>query len=171
MAEQTFDLVIIQTMAILNRYGFDLKGYTPMELLLKWGEKYSSIWIRLAVIEALYQGRYKSISVEQILSNWLRKGKPGVHFNYEFERLVCSDLPYSNDPSLLAQSKLYNVNDVTSDALSPENKVNPNVSKPSEPKPITQFIPLEDHSQSYAKLREVIHKGLEDNTHPPPKKD
>ncbi|MDX2097883.1 MAG: hypothetical protein SFW36_08910 [Leptolyngbyaceae cyanobacterium bins.59] len=50
-------------------------------------------WIRPAVIEALYQGRYKAISVTQLLTFWQRREQPLCHFSHEFERIICSALP------------------------------------------------------------------------------
>jgi hypothetical protein len=47
----------------------------------------------MAVLEALYQGRYKVISVEEILKLWHRRGQPTFHFTHDFERLVCKNLP------------------------------------------------------------------------------
>ena len=47
----------------------------------------------MAVIESLYRGRYKAISVEQILTIWLRRGQPFHRFNGEFERLISRKLP------------------------------------------------------------------------------
>jgi hypothetical protein len=49
----------------------------------------------MAILEALYQGRYKVISVEEILKIWHRRGHPTFHFTGEFERLVCKNLPDS----------------------------------------------------------------------------
>ncbi len=74
--------------ALLIHYSFDLGDYSNEEMVEKWGLNYEYYWIYLAVIEALYQGRYKSISVEQILSIWQRRGKPIYHFNLEFEQLI-----------------------------------------------------------------------------------
>ena len=84
--------------SLLHHYGFDLGGYTIAQLLTVWQERYSAAWIRLATIEALYQGRYKAISVEQILALWQRRSQPLYHFNHEFERLVCDNLPASLVP-------------------------------------------------------------------------
>jgi hypothetical protein len=81
--------------SLLHHYGFELDGYTIAQLLLAWQEQYPTAWIRLATIEALYQGRYKAISVEQILALWQRRSQPLYHFNHEFERLVCDNLPES----------------------------------------------------------------------------
>ena len=59
----------------------------------EWLTKYPGYWLRLAVVEALYQGRYKAVSVGQLLSMWHRIGQPLYHFNREFERLVCNNFP------------------------------------------------------------------------------
>ncbi len=73
---------------LLTRYSFDLSGYTVDRLAEYWLQRYPSDWIRLAVIEALYQGRYKAVSVEQILNLWRRRDKPLYHFNRDFERII-----------------------------------------------------------------------------------
>ena len=91
-----------QAVALLVHYGFDLSGKKADKLAGEWLTKYPDYWLRLAVVEALYQGRYKAVSVGQILSMWQRMGQPLYHFNHEFERLVCSnfpqDLTVENDP-------------------------------------------------------------------------
>ena len=78
---------------LLANYYFDLSGYQPCELVDSWLNYYPANWLRLAVIEALYQGRYKAVSVEQILIIWHRRKQALYHFNYEFETLICSKLP------------------------------------------------------------------------------
>lgn len=80
---------------LLVHYSFDLDGYRPEQLVQHWFALYPTDWIRLAVIEALYQGRYKVVSVEQILAIWQRRQKPIPHFNGEFQRIVSSRLPKS----------------------------------------------------------------------------
>ncbi|MFM6277181.1 MAG: hypothetical protein ACKN9K_02535, partial [Dolichospermum sp.] len=72
---------------------FDLNGYNTEHLIDKWQVEYPIHWLHLAVIEALYQGRYKAISVQQILTFWRRKGEATYHFNMEFERMICSKFP------------------------------------------------------------------------------
>jgi hypothetical protein len=79
--------------ALLIHYSFDLTGYTAIELVNRWQNQYPLDWLHLAVIEALYQGRYKAISVQQILAFWQRRGQILYHFNMEFERLICSKFP------------------------------------------------------------------------------
>ncbi len=81
--------------ALLVHYSFDLSGYQASELVYRWQQQYSDSWLHMAVIEALYQGRYKAISVQQILTLWQRRGQAVFHFNMEFERLICSKFPES----------------------------------------------------------------------------
>ena len=93
MTELTKDLSLDQTLSLINSYAFDSGGNSAEELLKYWLNIYHASWIRLATIEALYLGRYKTVSIEQILSVWLRLGNPNTHFTYEFERLICRKLP------------------------------------------------------------------------------
>jgi hypothetical protein len=81
--------------ALLIHYSFDLSGYSASELVNRWQTQYPVNWLHLAVIEALYQGRYKAFSVQQILTFWQRRGQAIFHFNMEFERLICSKFPES----------------------------------------------------------------------------
>jgi hypothetical protein len=87
------DSAIAYAVILLRHYGFELRGYTPEELVNLWLKTYQANWIRLAVIESLYRGRYKAVSVEQILTIWLRRGQPIHRFNGEFERLISRKLP------------------------------------------------------------------------------
>ncbi|MGB0561068.1 MAG: hypothetical protein ACPGVO_04600 [Spirulinaceae cyanobacterium] len=92
---------VAQAIALLSHYGFDTKPYTAAERVGHWLDDYESNWIRFAIIEALYQGRYKSISVEHILSMWVRRGQPSQHFNGDFERIICRKLPANFQSSSL----------------------------------------------------------------------
>jgi hypothetical protein len=78
---------------LLRHYSFDLDDCTADQLIESWLETYSPEWIKLAIIEALYQGRYKAVSVEQILALWKRRGQTLYHFSHEFERLIGSAKP------------------------------------------------------------------------------
>lgn len=93
MREKSADSAVAYAVALLSHYGFELRGYTAQELVDLWLDKYQANWVRLGVIEALYQGRYKAISVEQILAVWGRRGQPIYRFNHEFERLISRKLP------------------------------------------------------------------------------
>ncbi len=78
---------------LLRHYSFELGHNSVDQLLADWAEQFTAAWVLLAVIEAMYQGRYKAISVEQILALWQRRGKPLPHFNRDFEQLVSQKLP------------------------------------------------------------------------------
>jgi hypothetical protein len=64
-----------------------------VKLLARWLKHYPETWVRAALIESIYQGRYKTVSVEQVLERWQRRGQPVCHFNSEFARLVCQNIP------------------------------------------------------------------------------
>ncbi len=91
MIESPYDSCA-RSMALLNQYSFDLGERTTEQVLIEWLTEYPPNWIDLAVIEALYQGRYKAFSASQILSLWQRRGKPTYHFTSEFEHLVCKNI-------------------------------------------------------------------------------
>lgn len=95
MSEPTPDPAIAYAVALLSHYKFELRGYTAQELVNIWLRNYPATWVRLGVIEALYQGRYKAVSVEQILAVWGRRGQPIFRFTHEFERLISRKLPQS----------------------------------------------------------------------------
>jgi hypothetical protein len=79
---------------LLSYYGPDSEPYpqswTKGRLLDRWLRVYPQQWICWALIESLYQGRYKTYCVEQILALWLRRGEPRYHFNHEFEAMICN---------------------------------------------------------------------------------
>ncbi len=91
MTELALQSAIVK--ALLVHYDFELGNQTVEEIASWWVKNYEVDWLPLAAIEALYQGRYKAISVEQILTLWKRRGKPIYHFNSEFEMLVRRHLP------------------------------------------------------------------------------
>ncbi|WP_375473694.1 hypothetical protein [uncultured Nostoc sp.] len=108
---------------LLINYSFDLGGYSANELVERWQTQYPLNWLHLAVIEALYQGRYKAISVQQILVFWQRRDQAAYHFNIEFERMICSKFPQSLTslaaPALLPAKRKPTVEQVTSPQLPP----------------------------------------------------
>ena len=108
MIESTQDSNAAYATALLVHYCFDLGGCKAEELVRSWLQNYKASWVRLAAIEALYQGRYKAVSVEQILATWNRRGRPIYRFNHEFERLIGRKFPYNINATP----------DVTSEALS-----------------------------------------------------
>ncbi|HEY9809972.1 MAG TPA: hypothetical protein V6D13_11650 [Halomicronema sp.] len=108
MTESIKDPVVASAAALLTHYSFDLGASTAERLLIQWQKEYPGNWLRLAVIEALYQGRYKAVSVSQILAMWKRRGETLYHFNYEFERLIYRNLPvefYSESSGFFEEEK------------------------------------------------------------------
>lgn len=126
-----------QVVDLLIHYSFDLGGNNARQLVDRWQSTYSPTWIRWAVIEALYQGRYKAVSVEQILQLWQRRQQPRYHFNYEFERLVCNKFPRNLSQS--SRAKFPPDTTILPDLPAPSRAVSsaPKVSNPpiSEPPP------------------------------------
>jgi len=86
------DRTLEQAIALLDHYSFEIEGSSARRFASDWADDLPSEWLRLAILEALYQGRYKAVSVSQILALWERKQQPQIHFNEEFERLICDRL-------------------------------------------------------------------------------
>lgn len=74
---------------------------TKGRLLTRWLQTYPQEWVRCALVESLYQGRYKTYCVEQILSLWHRRGQPIYHFNHEFETMICNNVPQRKENVLV----------------------------------------------------------------------
>jgi hypothetical protein len=91
--ERSEDAAALYAANLLRHYSFELAGHSIGQLLTHWLASYPASWVQMAIVEALYQGRYKAVSVEQILIFWQRRGYPVHHFNHEFERLVCNKFP------------------------------------------------------------------------------
>ncbi len=84
---------LVKAADLLRYYSFEM-GPKDLELqLYDWLMHFPAAWIAAAVIEALYQGRYKGVSVEQILRFWQRRQQPQMLYGYDFEQLVCQRLP------------------------------------------------------------------------------
>jgi hypothetical protein len=73
---------------LLEGYSFDTEAYAMDAVIGDWLEQYGPVWVSHAITEALYQGRYKIISIDQILKLWQRRGQPIRHFNREFESII-----------------------------------------------------------------------------------
>ena len=86
------DEVVLDVVALLEYYGFELNAESPATVVLGWQQLYPASWLRTAVIEALYRGRYKQVSVEEILRSWQKWNKIRQNFDAEFEQLICSKI-------------------------------------------------------------------------------
>jgi hypothetical protein len=140
--------VAADAVALLNYY-FELGDATIEALLEEWLERYPAPWIRLAIIESLYQGRYKAISVSQILEVWHRRQQVIQHFNYDFECLVGNNLPgkasTASPTSPVPEEALDSLTAETSDTEKKE----------SNPPTIGQFTPDTDQSEFYTRLQAI----------------
>ncbi|MGK7904261.1 MAG: hypothetical protein AB4352_23180 [Hormoscilla sp.] len=123
---------LTEAAALLIHYSFELCGETVSTLIDRLRSDVPSGWVRLAVIEALYQGRYKAISVEQILVFWHRRGQPVCHFNLEFERIVCSRIPL--------------------EMIEPENKIEQLAELPAEMAPAEAYVYRDSSTELPSKL-------------------
>jgi hypothetical protein len=74
--------------ALILHYGFDLGGQSARAIVRSWRSKYDPSFLPLAVVESLHLGRYKAVSIEQVLNGWQRRGDPIFHFNPEFAEMV-----------------------------------------------------------------------------------
>ena len=81
-----------QAITLITSFSLELNAYSPESQVLYWLNHYKAAWIRDAVIEAIYQGRYKIISVQHILAIWQRRGQPVRHFTTGFEQVIASHL-------------------------------------------------------------------------------
>ncbi len=93
MTEQARSTGTSAVVALLTRYSFDTGELTIEQLADQWLQAYPAHWVHLALVEALYQGRYKAVSVAQILAFWQRRDQPLYRFDLEFEQLICNRLP------------------------------------------------------------------------------
>ena len=78
---------------VIDLYGLELDGDRVDTLVEAWLQKYDSSWIVKAIVESLYRGRYKIKSVDNILKDWHRLGKPRHNFTPEYEREILQNLP------------------------------------------------------------------------------
>ena len=147
---------------LIENYGFELGEETPSELAMRWLEEYEEHWVRLAIIEALYLGRYKTFSVEQILCLWSRRGQPKFHFTHEFERLICRRLPkalrhFSEDVEEVEEVSPSEGMETEEDEEREETEEEVAEIEETTPPPfsIDRFTPLFDRSHLYSKLKAV----------------
>jgi len=113
--QDLFKDAAVEVAELLKRFSFDLNELTAEQLAFTWLAQYPANWVHLSLVEALYQGRYKAISVEQILRFWHRRGQPFYHFNHEFERIIRGRF----SRNLLTRSASASLNTQTRDRSNP----------------------------------------------------
>ena len=156
--------------ALLTKYDFDLGGETSEQVIARWQNNYRVEWLSLAVIEALYLGRYKAISVQQILILWERRGQPIYHFNSEFQNIITRNVLTNLTTQIDTESLQTKTNPSFLEEKLPEHSkfVSPS-SNPFEPNSknqaqnlVQQQLPVQPaqynikHTNFYTKLKAVI---------------
>lgn len=159
--------------ALLTKYDFDLGGETSEQLIARWQNNYQVEWLSLAVIEALYLGRYKAISVQQILTLWERRGQPIYHFNSEFQNIITRNVLTNlttqiNTESLQTKTKPSFLEEKLPEhskfVSAPSNPFEPN-SKNKAQNFVRQQDPIQPpqykikHTDFYTKLKAVVKKS------------
>ncbi|MGC9503082.1 hypothetical protein [Baaleninema sp.] len=147
----TRDTAAIEAIALLNYYSFDLSGETAEGFVDRWLDRVPAAWLRLSVLEALYQGRYKGISVEHLLQLWLRRDRPFQHYSYEFERLVCDRLPGMPKPPQ-ETPEIPTAEEVESETQDSEETPTQTPSLAPQPQ-IDRFTPSVERSPLHSKLK------------------
>ena len=173
------------TAALLKYYNFELGGDTAEQVVMRWTLDYDVAWVRAAAIEALYQGRYKAVSIEQILKIWKRRGQPLYHFKHDFERLVSRNLPAhlyppedsmplsllrdSRSPQLPQASRATGtesfsdaeVSDADAEIETEADADADIVSETYTPRTVDRFIPFSDRSHFLERLKSVARSSLQ----------
>ncbi|MBE8986910.1 hypothetical protein [Nostoc sp. LEGE 12450] len=147
--------------ALLINYSFDLSGYSANELVERWQTQYPLNWLHLAVIEALYQGRYKAVSVQQILVFWQRRDQATYHFNMEFERMICSKFPQSLTSSPAPSLPLVKKNPIVERVTSPQ--LPPAKIRNGYQKSNTATLQLKSYEQKTSLVEEEAKEEARDN--------
>jgi hypothetical protein len=94
--------------ALILRYGFDLGEQSALSMVRSWSCKYDPSFLSLAVVESLHLGRYKAVSIEQVLNGWQRRGEAKPHFSEEFADMV-------SGPGVLAQLTIADEQETTTE--------------------------------------------------------
>lgn len=82
---------------VIDLYGLELDGHQVDTPIDTWLQTYDPTWIVKAIVESLYRGRYKIKSIDNILKDWQRLGKPRYNFTPEYERGILRNLPEQTD--------------------------------------------------------------------------
>jgi hypothetical protein len=81
----------------IEHYGLELEDDRVDTVVLTWFGTYDPAWVVKALVEALYRGRYKVKSVDNILRDWQRRGSPFYKFTPDYEREILHSLRLKSD--------------------------------------------------------------------------
>lgn len=138
MTDSTAESSLTTTVSLLTYYSDEGGSQPQTSLLDHWLEHYPPEWVRLALIEAIYRGRYKTVSVGGLLTDWQRRGQPIYHFNREFEALICHNFPriwFGQDLAVYSEQSL-----VEPWALKPAQNLEPSTASPQPTSPDTDTL-------------------------------
>jgi hypothetical protein len=85
----------------IEHYGLDLEDEGIDTVVLTWFQTYDPAWVVKALVEALYRGRYKVKSVDNILRDWQRRGSPLYRFTPDYEREILHSLRLNPDSPIV----------------------------------------------------------------------
>jgi hypothetical protein len=77
---------------VIEHYGLELEDERVETVVSIWFQTYDPAWVVKALVEALYRGRYKVKSVDNILRDWQRRGAPLYRFTPNYEREILHSL-------------------------------------------------------------------------------
>ena len=98
-------------------YGLELDGHQIDTILETWLKQYDPTWILKAIVESLYRGRYKIVSVENILKDWKRLGHPRYQFTPEYEREILEKIPHPAPRQIEAVPKVGSTEEIDTVAI------------------------------------------------------
>jgi hypothetical protein len=159
------EAAIAIAVSLLFHY-FELDIPSARGMAHMWAQRYPIDWISPAVLESLYQGRYRAVSVEQILGIWKRRNTPISHYPSEFARMFASIPPLPDKVAILTQTRIPPRQKLTvvPSIVPVVRVVNRSVPKTglgpgASHVPIGQFKPATDRSGFSAKLKSVAVQG------------
>ena len=135
---------VVFTSLMLNHYSFELCDQSREQVIHSWLERYPTKWVAAAIVEAIYQGRYKTTSVNRILLAWQFRGQPLYHFDCEFADLICREV--------LGQSAIQDHKFLSDSTVEKPKSQMPTVQmpvvQPLPPVSTTEFVPTRPSSIS-----------------------
>ena len=112
---------------LLSQYSFDLENYDVEQIVQHWLDEYPAKWVVAAVVESIYQGRYKIASVDNILVNWYLNGRPQHHFDVEFADLVCGSLFNKLSSQITNSNESSRAEDIVLNTISEKSKLSDSI--------------------------------------------
>jgi hypothetical protein len=164
----------------IEHYGLELEQERVDTVILTWFGTYDPAWVVKALVEALYRGRYKVKSVDNILRDWQRRGSPLYKFTPDYEREILHSLRLNTDtPSVLLPSAIPTPTEIPARQISVDPQPLPDLARldPEETAPFehhersksaTQLGSEEDLSSSAPELPPPDKSSIDRHRYAPP---